>query len=62
MVDTGMVAEGVHFKRANTGIFRSVLLQLQGMKVSEQCEGGGHQITCVEQHPDRVANALFNED
>ena len=41
VVDTGMVAEGVHFKREKTGIICSVLLQFQGVKVSKPCEGGG---------------------
>jgi len=53
----------VHFKRANAGIIRSVLLQLQGMKVTEPTEGGGRRMTRVgQQDLDRIANALFNED
>merc|ERR1712137_1488777 len=52
-----------HFKRANAGIIRSVLLQLEEMKVTEKCENGGRKMTRVgQQDLDRIANAVFQED
>jgi small subunit ribosomal protein S19e len=51
-----------HFKRANAGIIRSVLLQLEEMKVTEKCENGGRRMTRVgQQDLDRIANAVFQE-
>jgi len=58
----GPGVRSVHFKRANAGIIRSVLLQLENMKVTEPCASGGRRMTRVgQQDLDRIANALFNE-
>ena len=52
-----------HFRRANAGIIRSVLIQLENMKVTEPCEKGGRRMTRVgQQDLDRIANAVFHEE
>jgi small subunit ribosomal protein S19e len=51
-----------HFRKANAGIIRSVLLQLENMKVTEKTEGGGRRMTRVgQQDLDRIANAVFHD-
>mmetsp|Transcript_2709 Transcript_2709/g.3101 ORF Transcript_2709/g.3101 Transcript_2709/m.3101 type:complete len:150 (+) Transcript_2709:317-766(+) len=51
-----------HFCKANSGIIRSVLIQLENMKVTEPTENGGRRMTRVgQQDLDRIANAVFNE-
>jgi small subunit ribosomal protein S19e len=51
-----------HFRKANSGIIRSVLLQLEEMKVTEKCEsGGGRRMTRVgQQDLDRIAMSVFH--
>lgn len=51
-----------HFVRANSGIIRSVLLQLEEMKVTEKCDKGGRRMTRVgQQDLDRIANSIFRD-
>ena len=51
-----------HFTRANAGVIRSVLLQLENMKVTEPHGKGGRCMTRVgQQDLDRIANAVFHE-
>jgi len=52
-----------HFKRANAGVIRSVLIQLENMKVTEKVEKGGRRMTRVgQQDLDRIAGAVFHEN
>ncbi|KAG7340128.1 30S ribosomal protein S19e [Nitzschia inconspicua] len=49
-----------HFRKANAGVIRSVLIQLEGMKVVEHVEGGGRRVTTVgQQDLDRIAGSVF---
>jgi small subunit ribosomal protein S19e len=49
-----------HFRKASSGIIRSVLIQLQEMKVVEQLPSGGRQVTTVgQQDLDRIAGSVF---
>lgn len=51
-----------HFRKASAGIIRSVLIQLEDMKVTEKTENGGRRMTRVgQQDLDRIANAVFHE-
>lgn len=46
-----------HFRKAASGVIRSVLLQLEEMKVVEKLEAGGRRVTVVgQQDLDRVSS------
>lgn len=49
-----------HFRKASSGVIRSVLIQLENMKVVEQMPNGGRRVTTVgQQDLDRIAGAVF---
>jgi small subunit ribosomal protein S19e len=49
-----------HFRKANSGVIRSVLIQLQEMRVVEAVESGGRRVTTVgQQDLDRIAGSVF---
>jgi small subunit ribosomal protein S19e len=50
-----------HFRLASAGIIRSVLIQLEEMKVVEKVSGGGRRASVVgQQDLDRIAGAVFH--
>ena len=49
-----------HFRKASSGIIRSVLIQLEEMKVVEQLPSGGRRVSTVgQQDLDRIAGSVF---
>lgn len=48
-----------HFRKASSGVIRSVLLQLEEMKVCEKLPSGGRRVTVVgQQDLDRIAGSV----
>jgi len=52
-----------HFRKANSGLIRAILISLQEMKVVEAHESGkGRKMTRVgQQDLDRIANGVYSE-
>lgn len=49
-----------HFRKSSAGIIRSVLIQLEEMKVLEKLPSGGRRVTTVgQQDLDRIAGSVF---
>jgi small subunit ribosomal protein S19e len=49
-----------HFRKANAGIIRSVMIQLEEMRVIEKMADGGRRVTTVgQQDLDRIAGSVF---
>lgn len=49
-----------HFRKASSGVIRSVLIQLEEMKVVEKVGSGGRRVSVVgQQDLDRIAGSVF---